>query len=88
MRHPWKHISLRYFDKDKHEVERVLARYGKDALVKVRYMAECRGISVLEPGLQQETRMLNYLGLTGAFMLTGLLMSGYAFIGKRIRPVP
>jgi hypothetical protein len=70
----------------KHEADRVLARYPKDAVVKVHYVAQRPHVSVLEPGLEEESKLVVYIWVTGAFTLIGLLMNGYALIGKRARP--
>jgi hypothetical protein len=68
------------------EADRVLAKYPKDATVKVHYVAKRPYVSVLEPGLQEESKLIVYIWVTGAFTLVGLLMSVYALIGKRARP--
>jgi hypothetical protein len=69
---------------NKHEADRVLARYPKDAAVKVHYVANRPEVSVLEPGLQEESKLIVYLWVTGALTLLGFLMNGYAVIGKRV----
>jgi hypothetical protein len=69
---------------DKKQADRVLARYPKQALVKVHYLAECPRFSVLEPGVQQDGTMIACMCVTGTCMLIGLFLSGYALIGKRI----
>jgi hypothetical protein len=67
------------------EADQVLARYPKGAAAKVHYLAERPHISVLQPGLQEESKLIAYMWVTGAFTLMGTIMSVYALIGKRAR---
>jgi hypothetical protein len=69
----------------KPEADRVLARYPKGAVAKVHYLATSPRTSVLEPGLLEESKLVVYIWVTGAFTLFGFLLSGYAIAGKRAR---
>ncbi len=71
---------------DKQQADLFLAKYQKGAAVNVHYLAEHPDVSVLEPGLQEESTLVIIIWVMGAFALVGMLMCVWAVIGKRVRP--